>query len=185
LRICSKISDYFSARAKTKAIIWPILSIVILFLVYAILTIYFPQSTSAISLDDPIFYTPEQIYNILESWGENQRTIELWFHLTWDFILPISMLFIFAIVISWLYQRAFNPESKYQNLNLIAFVIILDLLENIFLAILIINYPYQLIIIAWIKSIITITKYIAIIPIVLIILIGLIIAGKNKFKIQN
>jgi len=179
-----KVSNFFHARAKTKAILWPILLIIILFVILKILSVYFPESMSTVSLDDPVFYTPEEIYNILETWGENQRNLELWFHITWDFLLPISVFFILGISISWLYQRAIKPESKWQKLNLIAFAVVFDLFENLFLVILIINYPNHLIIIAWIKSIVTISKYLLIIPIALIILIGIIKAGKNKFKNQ-
>lgn len=181
----SKISNYFHGKAKS----WLILTIFAIFVLFVSISLpviyyFYPTVDEMVSLDDPIFYTPEEIFSIVESWGEAGRTQQFWFHLTWDFIVPVLALLFIGLFISWLTQRGFNPKSKMQKMNLIALAAIFDLLENLCIEIIVMVYPSKPIAIAWFKSIFTMAKYSFGVFIILIILISLIKAIKNKFKIQ-
>jgi FtsH-binding integral membrane protein len=138
-----------------------------------------------VSLDDPVFYTQEEVFSIMESWGDVGRTYQLWFHFTWDLIFPILGFLFVALFISWLLQRGFRPESKAQKLNLLALGSVFDLLENICLVSLIVMYSDRPVAIAWLKTIFTMSKYSFGIPILLMILIGFVKAAMNKFKVQE
>ena len=182
----TKISNYFHARAKK----WLILTIFIIFVLFVTISLpviyyFYPTVDEMVSLDDPIFYTPEEIFSIVESWGETGRTQQFWFHLTWDFIVPLLGLLCIGLFISWLTQRGFNPESKMQKMNLIALAAIFDVLENVCIELIVLVYPSEPRGIAWAKSVFTMAKYGFGILIVVIIVISLYKAIQNRFKIQK
>ena len=138
-----------------------------------------------VSLDDPVFFEPEEIFSIVESWGDEGRNYELWFHLTWDLVFPILGFLFMGLFISWLLQRSFNPESRLQKLNLLALGSVFDLLENICLILIIAFYPIQPVVVAWLKTIFTIIKYGFELLDIPVILVGFIKAALNKFKVLN
>lgn len=177
-----KISKFFHKLAKS----WLIL-LILFFVFFLLALVIFPafssQSPKMISLDGPSFYSPQQIFSIIETWGEIGRSLQLWFHLTWDVLVPVLGLFLIGLSISWLTQRGFKPKSKMQKANLVALGSIFDLLENLCIVILILFYPSNSIIVAWLKTIFTSIKYFFGIVIILVILISLIKAIKNKFRI--
>ena len=145
----------------------------------------YPAGSEMVSLDDPVFYTAEEIFSIMESWGDGGRIYQLWFHLTWDFIFPVLGFLFVGLTISWLLQRGFGPGSKLRRLNLVALGSIFDLLENICLVSMIVVYPAQPRVVAWLKTIFTMSKYSYAIPLILIVLIGFVAAAMNKFRAQE
>jgi hypothetical protein len=150
-----------------------------------LLSLLYPVENELVPLDDPVFYTSEEVFSIVESWGDGGRTYQLWLHLTWDLIVPILGFLLIGLFISWLLQRGFRTGSKLQKLNLLALAPIFDLLENICLVSIIVVYPARPVTIAWLKTIFTLSKYGIAILIVLLMLIGLIKAAMNRFKIQE
>lgn len=182
----TKISNYFHARAKS----WLILTIFVIFVLFVNISLpviyyFYPTVDEMVSLDDPIVYTPEEIFSIVESWGEAGRTQQFWFHLTWDFIVHVLGLLCIGLFISWLTQRGFNPKSKMQKMNLIALAAIFDLLENVCIELIVIAYPSKPIGIAWVKSIFTVAKYSFGVVIILIIVMSLYKAIQNRFNSSN
>ena len=145
----------------------------------------YPAGSELVSLDDPVFHTAEEIFSIMESWGDGGRTYQLWFHLTWDLIYPVLGFLFVALSISWLLQRGFKPGSKLQRLNLVALGSVFDLLENICLVGMIVVYPAQPAVVAWLKTIFTMSKYGYAIPLILVVLIGLVAAARNRFRVQE
>jgi hypothetical protein len=137
------------------------------------------------SLDAPAFYTPDEIFSIIESWGAGGRSYQLWFHLTWDVVVPVLSFAIIGLSLSWLFQRITRPGSGLRRLNLLALASGFDLLENFSLAALIVVYPSRPAWIAWLKTIFTLSKYGFGIVIILLMLIGLVLVAKNRFKIQG
>ncbi len=169
---------------------WVVISIFASIIIFMAVTLplldrIYPAAGEMESLDDPVFHTAEEVFLIIESWGESGRTYQLWFHLTWDLIFPIMGFLFVALLISWLLQRGFKPDSKIKRLNLVALGSVFDLLENICLAILIVIYPTSVVAIAWLKTLFTISKYAYGIPMIVTLLIGLIHAAMNRFKVQE
>ena len=182
----SRLSDRLHAWAKG----WLILSVfaaLVLFMAITLplLSLIYPAGNEMVSLDDPVFYTSEEVFSIVESWGDGGRTYQLWFHLTWDLIVPILGFSFVGLFISWLLQRGFRSGSKLQKLNLLALGAVFDLLENICLVSMIVAYPARPVAVAWLKTIFTMIKYGFAIPIILLIVIGLYKAARNRFKIQE
>jgi hypothetical protein len=182
----SRLSDRLHAWAKG----WLILSVfatLVLFMAISLplLNRIYPAANKMTSLDDPVFYTPERVFSIMESWGDGGRNYQMWFHLTWDFIVPILGFSFIGLSISWLLRRSFKPASRLQKLNLLALGSAFDLLENICLVSMLVVYPARFVAVAWLKTIFTMIKYSFAIPIILVMLVGLIKAGMNGFKIQG
>jgi hypothetical protein len=182
----STLSKRFHTWAKGWVIV-TLFAAIVLFMVITLplLSFIYPAGSEMVSLDDPVFYTQEEVFSIMESWGDVGRTYQLWFHFTWDLIFPILGFLFVALFISWLLQRGFRPESKAQKLNLLALGSVFDLLENICLVSLIVMYSDRPVAIAWLKTIFTMSKYSFGIPILLMILIGFVKAAMNKFKVQE
>lgn len=181
----SNLSNYFHRRANGKLILFLFASLVLFMgITLPLMYTFFPYSKNMISLDSTISL-PAQTFSIIESWGDSGRNFQLWLHLTWDVIVPLLTFFFFILSISWLFRRGFKSKSKLQKMNLIAFASIFDLLENVCIVLLIIFYPSQLTILAWMRTIFTASKYGFGVLIILTILFGLIKAAKNKFKIQK
>jgi len=136
------------------------------------------------SLDGQFAYTPEQAFSVVTSYGDDGRTQMIWIHLA-DFILITFYTLMFCLSISWLFQRGFKLDSRVQILNLVPILGgFLDLMENIWIITLILSYPAQPTALAWLSTISTMGKYIMGIPIVLLLLIGLVKAAMNRFKVQ-
>lgn len=182
----SRISDRFHTWAKG----WLVLSVFAALVVFMVITLpllnrIHPAADEMASLDDPVFYTPEEAFSIVESWGDDGRTYQLWFHVTWDFIFPVLGFLLVGLSISWLLQRGFRPGSKLQRLNLLALGSLFDLLENISLVSMIVIYPARPGAIAWLKTIFTMSKYGFMISIILVVLMGLVAAAMNGFKVKK
>ena len=182
----SKLSGHFHAWAKGRLIL-SVFAALVLFMVITLplLSLIYPAADEMVSLDDPVFYTPEEAFLIMESWDDGGRTYQLWFHLTWDLIFPILGFLLVGLSISWLLQRGFRPGSKLQRLNLLALGPVFDLLENICLVSMILIYPARPVVLAWLKTLFTLSKYGFMILIILVVLIGLVAAAMNGFKVRE
>lgn len=182
----SKLSDHFHTWAKGRLIL-SIFAALVLFMVFTLplLSLIYPAADEMTSLDNPVFYTPEEAFSIVESWNAGGRTYQLWFHLTWDFIFPILGFLFVGLSISWLLQRSFRPGSKLRRLNLFALGSVFDLLENICIVSMIVVYPARSAVVAWLKTIFTMSKYGFMISIILVVLVGLVAAAMNRFKVQE
>ena len=180
------ISKWLYRFAKGKTILILMIGFIcFIALTMALLPILLPDSVGIVSLDDPVFYNPQQIFSILQAWGGPVRIQELWFHLTWDVIVPVWSFLIVGSITSWLLARALGPQNKWRLLNLVACVTVFDLLENFSLAALILVYPRQLIWLAWLKTGFTMTKYGSGALILLVLLTGLLLSWRHKLRIQD
>jgi hypothetical protein len=176
----SRISDRFHAWARG----W-----VLLFLIAAfVLLVNLPLSDPALlslSLDGKFAYTPDQAFSAVASYGDAGRVQMIWIHLG-DFILITFYTLLFCLSISWLFQRGFKRDSKMQRLNLVPIIGgLFDVMENIWILILILAYPAQPEAVAWLSTVFTTGKYIMGIPIVLLLVIGLVKAAMNGFKVRQ
>ena len=137
-------------------------------------------------LDLMIFATPEKVFDMIGKYGEYGRPFYRNVELTVDVIYPIVYLFFFGLLISWLFKRGFaanSPMRKYNIMPLGAWFF--DLLENIFIVTLLSIYPSQPTALAWILFLLTTVKWLFAGASILLILIGLVMAARNKFKVQE
>lgn len=175
-----KISDRFHAWARG----WLLLSLIAAFVLLVNLPLADPALLS-LSLDGKFAYTPDQAFSAVASYGDAGRVQMIWIHLG-DFILVTLYTLLFCLSISWLFERGFARESKMQRLNLVPVLGgLFDVMENIWILILILAYPAQPTVVAWLSAISTTGKYLMGIPIVLLLAIGLVKAAMNGFKVQQ
>lgn len=137
-------------------------------------------------LDLMLFATPEKTFAMLERYGEYGRIFYRNVEITVDIVYPIVYLFFFGLLISWLFQRGFAPQSKMMRLNVMPLgAWFFDLLENINIVTMLSMYPEKPTALAWLLMALTTVKWAFAGASVLLMLIGLVMAIKNGFRKQN
>jgi hypothetical protein len=144
-------------------------------------------SSGGVSLIDLQFsYTPEKAYSMIASYGDAGRALYRTFALTGDLIYPVVYSILFSLIISWLFQRSFASNSKLQMLNVIPFgAWLFDWLENMNIVIMLSLYPSTATTIAKLASVCTTIKWSFGAVALLLVLIGFVMAWKNRFKTQS
>lgn len=142
-------------------------------------------NNSVMPLDLMFFYTPEKAFEMMEKYGEEGRSIYMRIELTADLIYPIIYTLFFGLLISWLFQRGFNPESPMQKWNVMPMgAWFFDLLENLGIVAMLSMYPAQPAMLAWLTMIVGSIKWGFAIVSIGLILIGLVRALMNGFRKQ-
>ena len=137
-------------------------------------------------IDLQLFYTPEKVYAMVASYGEAGRANYRAFELTGDILYPIVYTLFFALLLTWLFQRGFAPDSQMQSLNVIPLGgWLFDLLENLGIVTMLSIYPAAPATLAWITAVFTLVKWLFAGATILLILLGLGMALKNRFKKQG
>ncbi len=180
MSILPTLSTRIQQRAASKAIL--ITLVIFIALIASLPLIYFfvPFAAEMISLDDPVIFTSADINIILTSWGESGRVLQMWFHVTWDVAVPILYSLLFAFLISWVFNKGVESDSKLHLLNLFAITGgISDLLENLTIFSLILAFPSQNDFLVLLKNCFTILKYFHLVLLFLVLLLGVLFAIKN------
>jgi hypothetical protein len=137
-------------------------------------------------IDLQLFYTPDEVYSMVASYGDEGRASYRAFELTGDIIYPIVYTLFFALFITWLFQRGFPPDSKTQKLNLVPFGgWLFDLLENLGIVAMLSVHPATPAALAWVSTIFTLIKWLFAGATLVLILVGLAMALKNGFRKQS
>lgn len=111
-------------------------------------------------LDLMFFYTPEQAYSLIASYGDQGRAAYRTGELTLDILYPIIYTLFFSLLITWLFQRGFDPQARIQRLNIVPFgALLFDLLENASIVSMLSLYPSTPAGLAWAAAIFTMTKW--------------------------
>lgn len=135
-------------------------------------------------LDLMIFQTPDKLFAMLSKYGDLTfyRNVEL----TVDIIYPIIYLFAFGLLISWLFQRGFAPDSPMRRLNIMPLgAWFFDLLENLVIVSLLSIHPAQPMVLGWLLFALSSLKWLFVFASILLILIGLVMALRNGFRKQE
>jgi len=136
-------------------------------------------------IDLQLFYTAEKVYDMIESYSPEVRTSYRVFEMTVDIIYPIVYTLFFSLALTWLFQRGFATTSTMQKYNVVPFgAWLFDLLENICIVTMLSIYPSTPTILGSIAGIFTLVKWLFAGMTIILMLIGLIMAIKNRFKIQ-
>lgn len=145
----------------------------------------FAANNSVLPLDLMFFYTPEKAFEMMEKYGEQGRALYLRIELTADIIYPIIYTLFLGLLISWLFQRGFKPESPMQKWNIMPVGgFVFDLLENLGIVSMLSMYPAQPAALAWLTMIAGSIKWAFAIVSIGLILIGLVRALMNGFRKQ-
>lgn len=177
----SKLSKLLHSWARG----WLILALVAGFVVFEAFTLPRLQAApggSIVSLDAQLFYTPEQAFATVASYGDAAR---FWIgvYLTWDIVNPILYTLIFSLLTSWLFQHSFQASSRLQRLNVLPVgAALCDLLENICIVTLLAVYPAQPAVVAWLSTVCTVSKMGFLGVSTLLILVGLVTAAMKALS---
>ncbi|MGD9147991.1 MAG: hypothetical protein PVI80_20660 [Anaerolineae bacterium] len=141
-----RISDWMR-RVSTG---WVALAALLIFLLFTALVL--PQQAaksqqetgSAVSPDTSFFYAPADLYQIAESYGEAGREAYIRARFTFDLVWPMVYTLFLATAISWVFGKAFAPDSLWQRANLVPLVgALFDYLENLSTSLVMLRYPAQ------------------------------------------
>lgn len=136
-------------------------------------------------IDVLFFYTPEQAYSMIASYGDEGRAMYRTFAMTGDILYPVVYSLFFSLFITWLFQRGFAPTSKMHLLNVVPLgAWLFDWLENIHIVTMLTLYPSTPTLVATLASFCTMIKWGFGVAATVVILIGLVMALKNGFKKQ-
>jgi hypothetical protein len=141
-----RISDWLR-RTSTG---WLALVALLIFLLFSALVL--PQQAtkaaretgSSDSPDMSFFYSPGDLYKMAEAYGEQGREAYVEARFTFDLIWPLVYTLFLATAISWVFGRAFAPDSRWQRANLAPLLAaILDYLENLSTSLVMLRFPDQ------------------------------------------
>jgi len=175
----TKISTRFHRWAQG----WRIATLLAVFVVFEGITVpllrHSPGGTLA-PLDARFFYLPAEAYSTVEAYGD-ARSFWIGAYLTWDVVNPVLYTLLLSLSISWLFQRSVGTQSRLQKLNLVPLGAgLCDILENVSIVTLLGAYPLRLTAIAWLATLLTMSKVAFFGGSVALILLGVIKAATNR-----
>jgi hypothetical protein len=144
--MCRQISAWLR-RVSTG---WVALAALLIFTLFIVLVL--PQQAteaeqetgSADSPDTSFFYTPADLYRMAESYGEEGRQAYVRARFTFDLVWPLVYTLFLVTAISWVFGRAFAPDSRWQRANLVPLLgALFDYLENLSTSLVMLRYPAQ------------------------------------------
>jgi hypothetical protein len=145
----------------------------------------FAANNSVMPLDLMFFYTPQQAFDMMDRYDEAGRSVYLRIELTADIIYPIIYTLFFGLLLSWLFQRGFKHDSPMQKWNIMPVgSFLFDLLENTGIVSMLLMYPTQPAIMAWITMLFGSLKWGFFVATMVLVLTGLVKAAMNRFRKQ-
>ena len=142
-------------------------------------------NNSVMPLELMFFYTPAQAFEMMDKYGEAGRSIYLRIELTADIIYPIIYTLFFGLLLSWLFQRAFKPDSQMQKWNVMPLgAWFFDMLENVGIVSMLMMYPSQPEIMAWLTMLFGAFKWGFFVVTMGLVLMALVRAALNRFRKQ-
>jgi hypothetical protein len=142
-------------------------------------------NASVTPLDLMFFYTPAKAFAMIEKYAEAGRAVYMKIELTADIIYPIVYTLFYGLLLSWLFQRGFKPDSKIQKYNVVIVgAWFFDLLENIGIVSLLTAYPSQPAALAWLTMLFGSLKWAFFLITLGLTLYGLVRAAINGFRKQ-
>lgn len=125
-------------------------------------------------LDNTFNYTPEHVYQLFSTYGDEGRRLYLSYLFLFDFIYPILFALTNTVLFAYLFERLFPNTNFFRYLYLIPLVTLpLDYAENISILTLLLSYPTQMAGVVAIASSITMLKLITVNSLFFITLIAL------------
>ncbi len=146
----------------------------------------FVANNHIMPLDLMFFYTPAQAFDMLEKYTAAGRSLYIKIELTADIIYPIIYTLFYGLLLSWLFQRGFKPDSPIQKYNVLPVgAWFFDLLENVGIVSLLAIYPSQPAALAVLTMIFGSLKWLFAFASIALALFGLVRAAMNGFQKQN
>ena len=111
--------------------------------------------------DQQLFYTPDQLYTELATWGDAGRQHYVDFRLGLDPVWALLYTAFLVTMISVAMRQLYPPESWMRRLNLLPLVPMLaDLTENMLGVVLVSQFPERMDMLAWIAATVSGSKWV-------------------------
>ncbi len=145
---------------------WVALAALLIFLLFTALVL--PEQAmraeqetgSAVSPDTSLFYTSGDLYRLAESYGEQGRQAYIRARFTFDLIWPLVYTLFLVTAISWVFGKAFAPDSPWQRANLAPLLgALFDYLENLSTSLVMLRYPQQTVVVDMLAPLFTALKW--------------------------
>jgi hypothetical protein len=127
---------------------WVALAALLIFLLFSALMLPRQSATAeevagdAGSPDMSFFYSADDLYRMAEAYGEEGRGAYIRARFTFDLIWPLVYTLFLATAITWVFSKAFAPDSRWQRVNLAPLVgALFDYLENLSTSLIMGRYP--------------------------------------------
>jgi hypothetical protein len=173
-----EISDWLHQISNT----WIALSGLVVFLLFSALVLPGQSALaekyagSVGSPDMSFLYSPDDLYDMAEAYGDEGRTAYVRSRFTFDVMWPLVYTLFLSTAISWIYGRAFAPNSRWQLANLApTFGALLDYLENVSASIVMLRYPDQTAVMDTLAPIFTLVKWIFVSGSFALLLVGAVV----------
>jgi len=183
-----QISDWLRSVSKS----WVALSALLVFLLFSALVL--PQQAtkaeqetgSADSPDTSFFYSPAKLYQIAEAYGEQGRQAYIRARFTFDLIWPLVYTVFLTTAISWVFGRAFAPESRWQRANLAPLLgALFDYLENLSTSLVMLRYPDQTVVVDLLATVFTVLKWSLLGASLVLLVGGIVVAAWRWTKVKG
>lgn len=145
---------------------WVALAALLIFLLFSALvlpqqaTVAEQETGSADSPDTSFFYTPRDLYQMAEAYGEQGRQAYVRARFTFDLVWPLVYALFLVTAISWVFGRAFAPGSRWQRANLAPLLgALFDYLENLSTSLVMLRYPDQTPVVDLLAPLFTLSKW--------------------------
>ncbi len=113
------------------------------------------------SFDTSLFYRADSVYGRIASYGDDGRAAYIYTRWTFDLIFPLAYGFFCLTAAAFGLVRLVRPESRFILLLLFPLLaVFFDLGENIFVTVLMVNYPREFLFIPAAASACTFMKWI-------------------------
>ncbi len=132
-------------------------------------------SGGAGSPDTSIIYSPQELYQTAEAYGEQGRQAYIQARWTFDLVFPLVYGFFLITAISWSFNKAFKPDSRWQLANLAPVLAVLfDFLENTAVTVVMARFPAETSLAAWLAPIFTLLKWVFVYGSFILLVVGLV-----------
>jgi hypothetical protein len=132
-------------------------------------------------IDLRFFYSPDEAYRMIESYGEDGRRNYALVESTVDIVYPLTYATLLSLILTFAYRRVAGPDHPLQQARLLPYgVMLVDFSENAGIVTMLLRYPARYNALARLTSVFTLTKWLGFAVIIVLTLGGLITVGVKK-----
>jgi hypothetical protein len=123
--------------------------------------------------DLSFYYSPEDLYQMADAYGEDGRKEYIKVRFTFDLIWPIVYTLFLVTSISWFSRRGYPPNSYWQQANLVpVLAMTFDYLENVSTSLVMYRFPGKLPVVTFLAPIFTSIKWVLVGGSFLLLIVG-------------
>lgn len=132
-------------------------------------------------IDLKLSYTPEAVFGLIDTYGDEGRAAYRYFTATSDLVFPVAYGLFLSLLVSWLLKRGTRDGSRMRMLNLVPLgAWVFDWLENGFIVTMLTSYPDRSNGIAFLAAFSTAAKWAFSAATIIVLAIAVVLALRAK-----